>query len=284
MEALNYVMQIIRAATITDVIDIAIVAYVIYRLFKFVRNTSAGKLIKGFILLMVIMQVSDWLDLHVVNYILNYVMKNGILAVIIIFQPEIRRGLEQVGKSKLTSFLNMNAAPSVTERAILQTVDSCTTMSWTKTGALIVFERMDKLDEIMRSGTLIEAEVSSELIKNIFYPKAPLHDGAMIVRNGHIYAAGCVLPLSAKRTLSKDLGTRHRAGVGMSEVADSVVVIVSEETGAISVAIGGILKRNLSPDMLERLLRNELMGAEDSDDKSSKKRTLSKPKWKGMQK
>lgn len=280
MEALNYVMQIIRAATITDVIDILIVAYVIYRLFKFVKNTSAGKLIKGFILLLVIMQVSDWLNLHVVNYILTYLMKNGILAVIIIFQPEIRRALEQVGKSKIASFLNINNAPNVTERAILQTIESCTSMSWTKTGALIVFERMDKLDEIIRSGTIIDAEVSSELVKNVFYPKAPLHDGAMIIRSGRVYAAGCVLPLSAKQTLSKELGTRHRAGVGMSEVSDSVIVIVSEETGAISVAINGLLKRNLSPDMLERILRYELL-ADNADEESSKKL---KTRWKGFNK
>lgn len=283
MEFLNYLSQFIRAATIMDVVDILIVAYIIYRLAKFVKDTTAGRLIKGFVLLLLVMQISDWVNLYVINYMLSYVMKYGLLAVLIIFQPEIRKGLEQVGKTKLASIINTKDGLGPNVRTILQTVEACTSMSWSKTGALIVFERVDKLEEIIRTGTLIDAEVSSELVKNVFYPKAPLHDGAMIIRAGRVCCAGCVLPLSSNQHLAKELGTRHRAAVGMSEASDAVVLIVSEETGSISVAIGGMLKRNLSPEMLEKLLTRELV-SENSKEENPNKNKKFKLRWKGKSK
>lgn len=191
----------------------------------------------------------------------------GILALIVLFQPEIRRILEQVGSSKLRSFIPFAAKQqtSAIEGAIAQTVLACTEMSKSRTGVLIVFEREINLDEMVRTGTIVDAQVSNELLKNIFFVKAAMHDGAVIIRNGRLLAGGCMLPLSKNVNLSRDLGMRHRAGIGMSENSDAVVVIVSEETGAISVAIGGLLKRHLMPETLEKLLINELMPHTDEN-------------------
>ena len=191
-------------------------------------------------------------------------MEMGVLALIILFQPEIRRILEQLGSRRIVAFFSHSEAGNVMEQTIGQTVLACTEMSQSRTGALIVFEREIMLDEFVRSGTVLDAAVSSELLKNIFFVKAPMHDGAVIVRHGRILGAGCMLPLSKNVNLSRDLGMRHRAGIGMSENSDAVVVIVSEETGSISVAIGGMLKRHLKPETLENLLRNELLPQEES--------------------
>jgi len=191
----------------------------------------------------------------------------GVLALIILFQPEIRRVLEQMGSRKLNflGFFSHGEALSAMEHTIGQTVVACTEMSKTRTGALIVFERELLLDDMVRSGTVLDASVSSELLKNIFFVKAPMHDGAVIIRQGRILGAGCMLPLSKNVNLSRDLGMRHRAGIGMSENSDAVLVIVSEETGTISVAIGGMLKRHLMPETLENLLRNELLPQDNSE-------------------
>ena len=185
------------------------------------------------------------------------------IALVIIFQPELRRLLERMGSKALPRF---GAKPLETlgmDNVISQTIAACTQLSATKTGALIVFERSVTLDEQMRSGTIINSDVTAELLKNIFYPKAPLHDGAVVIRDGRIAAAGCVLPLTSNTNLSPDLGTRHRAGIGMSEHSDAVIVIVSEETGGISIAVDGMLKRRLSPDTFEAILRSELVPAEE---------------------
>ena len=190
------------------------------------------------------------------------------MALIVLFQPEIRRFLEQVGNKGFGKLLSPQAKTNQTERAILQTVEAFSSMSRDRIGALVVFERMTILDECVKSGTIVDAEVSSELLKNIFWPKAPLHDGAVIIRDSRVLSAGCVLPLTGNLNVSRDLGTRHRAGIGVSEHSDAVVAIVSEETGAISVAVGGMLKRHLSLDTLERLLRNELIPAEEESSPS----------------
>ncbi len=263
-DIINYISQYIRAASIMDVIDILIVAYLLYRFVRFMRNTAAGKVVKGFIFLLIIMQVSKWMELNTINYLLEFVMKNGIIAVIIVFQPEIRKALEQVGNTGLSKVLFNKSGVSISEWAIKQTVEACASMAKTRTGALIVFKKNERIDDILHNGTSIDAEVSEEIIKNIFYPKAPLHDGALIIVNGRIAAAGCVLPLSANPAISRDLGTRHRAAVGMSEQFDSVCVVVSEETGAISVAVGGMLKRHLTPGLLEKLLKAELLSDDDA--------------------
>ena len=250
---------------ITDVLDILIIAFLLYKLLTLVRSTKAASLLKGLLVFFAVLALSYICQLNGIYYILSKMMEMGVLALIILFQPEIRRVLEQVGSRRIVAFFSHSEAGNVMEQTIGQTVLACTEMSQSRTGALIVFEREIMLDELVRSGTVLDASVSSELLKNIFFVKAPMHDGAVIVRHGRILGAGCMLPLSKNVNLSRDLGMRHRAGIGMSENSDAVVVIVSEETGSISVAIGGMLKRHLKPETLENLLRNELLPQEDSD-------------------
>lgn len=259
MDLLSFVWQYLKLATVLDVLDILIVAYLLYRVVKLIRDTSAERLLKGIVFLLIIMQLSEWLNLNVINFILKNLMQLGFLAIVIVFQPELRKMLEQVGKNRFSAFFDRGSDQSLIQKCIIQTVEACSSMSWSKIGALIVFERSDKLGDIVKTGTIVDAEISAELIKNIFYPKAPLHDGAMIVRSGRIIAAGCVLPLSDNPNLSRELGTRHRAAVGMSERADALCIVVSEETGSISVASGGMLKRHLAPETLEKLLLKEFI-------------------------
>ena len=250
-----------------DVIDILIVAYIIYRLMKLLKDTSAARLAKGVIWLLLIFLVATLAGLNTISFILRNSLGLGVTAAIVIFQPELRRLLEQLGKGNFSSLLVSANDPAAVEAAINATVKACSDMSRSKTGVLIVFERKERLGEIVSTGTVMDAEPSPELLKNIFFKNSPLHDGALIMREGRICAAGCVLPLSGNQNLSRDLGTRHRAAVGMSESSDSVLVVVSEETGAISVAIGGMLKRHLSPEVLRKVLEAELI----TDDKPNKK-------------
>ena len=249
---------------ITDMLDILIIAFLLYKLLTLVRSTKAASLLKGLLAFFALLALSNLFNLRGITYILSKLMEMGVLALIILFQPEIRRILEQLGSRRIVAFFSHSEAGNVMEQTIGQTVLACTEMSQSRTGALIVFEREIMLDEFVRSGTVLDAAVSSELLKNIFFVKAPMHDGAVIVRHGRILGAGCMLPLSKNVNLSRDLGMRHRAGIGMSENSDAVVVIVSEETGSISVAIGGMLKRHLKPETLENLLRNELLPQEES--------------------
>ena len=253
---------------VTDFLDIAIMAFVLYELFVLLQSTKAANLLKGLLVFLAALAVSYVLKLNGINFILSRMVNVGVLALIIIFQPEIRRILEQMGSRRFIAFLtHTETAGSTMEQTIGQTVLACTEMSKAHTGALIVFEREILLNDMIRSGTVLDAAVSGELLKNIFFVKAPMHDGAVIVRNGRVMAAGCMLPLSKNVNLSRDLGMRHRAGIGMSENSDAVVVIVSEETGSISVAIGGMLRRHLKPETLENLLRNELLLQEEAEDK-----------------
>ena len=260
-----FVGRYLLTLQITDVLDILIIAFLLYKLLTLVRSTKAASLLKGLLVFFAVLALSYICQLNGIYYILSKMMEMGVLALIILFQPEIRRILEQVGSRRIIAFFSHSEAGNVMEQTIGQTVLACTEMSQSRTGALIVFEREIMLDELVRSGTVLDAAVSSELLKNIFFVKAPMHDGAVIVRHGRILGAGCMLPLSKNVNLSRDLGMRHRAGIGMSENSDAVVVIVSEETGSISVAIGGMLKRHLKPETLENLLRNELLPQEDSD-------------------
>lgn len=257
-----------------DVLDILIIAYLVYRLLLLVRKTNSSRLIKGVLVIVVALWLSAG-RLPTLNFLLNRVMDWAVIALLILFQPEIRRGLEQMGSSKLP-FLQWFSKPQVDrqtiEEAISETVSACGDMSRSRTGALIVFERHNQLDEQLRSGTKLDAEVSSELLKNIFFVKAPMHDGAALIREGRVLGAGCMLPLSKNVNLSRDLGMRHRAGIGMSEHSDAVVVLVSEETGSISVAVGGMLKRHLMTETLEQLLRNELLPQQEEDEENGKKR------------
>ncbi|MEG0824999.1 MAG: diadenylate cyclase CdaA [Oscillospiraceae bacterium] len=246
----------------TDLIDIAIVAYLVYRLMLLVRRTSAAQVGKAILLILATLWLADFLQLNVISFILSKTVELGFLALVIVFQPEIRKFLEQLGSSKLGHMFTHEELPSEIESAITQTVAAYTALSKDKVGALMVFERKNLLDDAIRTGTKFDATVTAELLKNLFWDKAPLHDGAVIIRGGRIAGAGCMLPLSGNVNLSRDLGMRHRAGIGVSEHSDAVVAIVSEETGSISVAVGGMLKRHLAPETLERLLQNELMPEE----------------------
>lgn len=249
---------------ITDILDIAIMVFLLYKVLTLVQSTKAASLLKGLFVFLGLLALSYVCQLHSIYYLMSRMMDMGILALVILFQPEIRRILEQMGSKRFIAFFTHTEAGNVLEQTIGQTVLACTEMSQSRTGALIVFEREILLDDMVRSGTVLDASVSSELLKNIFFVKAPMHDGAVIVRSGRVLGAGCMLPLSKNVNLSRDLGMRHRAGIGMSENSDAVVVIVSEETGSISVAIGGMLKRHLKPETLENLLRNELLPQDDS--------------------
>ena len=251
---------------VADVIDMLIMAFVIYTVILLIRRTSSGGVAKGILLLVAALWVSSFLRLYTVNFLLSKVVEWGVLALVILFQPEIRRFLEQVGRSSLGKVFAQREERNELDSAITQTVEAYTSLSRSKTGALMVFERKNMLDDAIKTGTALDCTVNAELLKNIFWNKAPLHDGAVIVRSGRIAGAGCMLPMSGNVNLSRDLGMRHRAGIGASEQTDAVVAIVSEETGSISVAVGGMLKRHLSPDTLERLLRNELLPEQEQEE------------------
>ena len=251
---------------VADVIDMLIMAFVIYKVILLIRRTSSGGVTKGILLLVAALWVSSFLRLYTVNFLLSKVVEWGVLALVILFQPEIRRFLEQVGRSSLGKVFAQREERNELDSAITQTVEAYTSLSRSKTGALMVFERKNMLDDAIKTGTALDCTVNAELLKNIFWNKAPLHDGAVIVRSGRIAGAGCMLPMSGNVNLSRDLGMRHRAGIGASEQTDAVVAIVSEETGSISVAVGGMLKRHLSPDTLERLLRNELLPEQEQEE------------------
>lgn len=249
--------------SLIDILDILLVAVLIYYVINLIRTTSANRIAKAIIFLLAVTLITDLLNLHTINYLLDRVLQLGFVALVIVFQPELRRLLERVGGRSVKGLMGFGGSTNTDQTAAIeQTVLSCEAMSRERVGALIVFERANSLEQIVATGTKVDASVSQELIRNIFFPKASLHDGAMIINNNRIEAAGCVLPLSENRNLSTDLGTRHRAGVGMSEASDALVVIVSEETGAISVALGGMLKRHLAPETLRKLLFQELIGEE----------------------
>ena len=256
---------------LNDLVDIAILSFVIYKLLWMVRKSSSGRVLKGVGLLLVAMWLSSYFQLIATSFLLNKAVEWGILALVILFQPEIRSFLERVGSSRLAGMFSSRYSSNTNdvETAITETEEAYTSMSRDKVGALMVFERQNLLDSVIKTGTALDCAVSAELLKNLFWNKAPLHDGAVIVRNGRIVGAGCMLPLSGNVNLSRDLGMRHRAGIGISEQSDAVVVIVSEETGSISAAVGGLLKRHLAPETLERLLRNELAVQEDDMEKKN---------------
>ena len=267
-DILQWMYQYIQTFNISifDIVDVAIIAVLLYRLLMLVRRSRAAQVAKAILLLLAALVISSstMLNLRVIHFFLSHMVEMGMLALIVVFQPEIRRFLEQLGSTTLGDMFSREEAPPEVEEAISQTVQAYASLSRDKVGALMVFERKVPLDDILKTGTALDSTVAAELLKNLFWNKAPLHDGAVIVRNGHIVGAGCVLPLSGNVNLSRDLGMRHRAGIGMSENSDAVVAIVSEETGSISVAVGGMLKRHLAPETLDRLLRNELMPKEET--------------------
>ena len=274
MEGILYLLQEFKGKVvlfgISDVVDIAIMAFLIYKVIMLMRRTNSGAVAKGVLLLLFALGVSTFFHLNTVSYLLQQLMVWGVVALVVIFQPEIRRFLEQMGRTSLGKVFTPEEARNELDSAITQTVDAYTSLSKSKTGALMVFERKNMLDDAIKTGTALDCTVNAELLKNIFWNKAPLHDGAVIVRAGRIVGAGCMLPMSGNVNLSRELGMRHRAGIGASEHTDAVVAIISEETGSISVAVGGMLKRHLAPETLERLLRNELLPERENDEAASK--------------
>ena len=251
---------------ISDFLDIIIVAYLIYKAIGFVRRTNSNNLAKGLVVFLLALWGSDIFSLTMINFLLRKTAELGLIALLILFQPELRRLLERMGSGFASG---RSSSGTVMDSAISQTVQACCDMSASKTGALIIFERGVALNSIISTGTVINADTTAELLKNMFFNKAPLHDGAVIIRDGRIAAAGCVLPLTQRTNLSNDLGMRHRAGIGLSEESDAVIIVVSEETGAISAAMDGMLKRHLSGEALDKLLRGELIREEDSTEKHS---------------
>ncbi len=278
----QFILNLARQFALKDAIDVIVVTVLIYSAVKLVRETRAGQLVKGIIILVAIFLLSSQFDLLMLNSILRTFIQFAFLALLIIFQPEIRKALEQMGRSKVGRTL-VNAV-GVKEKegdrlqmrhAIEEVVEATAVLQQLRMGALIVFERSTKLGEIVETGTVLEADPSAQLIANIFFNKAPLHDGAMVIRNGRICAAGCILPLTASDSVSVDLGTRHRAGLGMSENSDAAVIVVSEETGQISIALNGRLTRNYNRVTLREKLE-ELLISSSEGEASGRKRILDK--------
>lgn len=258
MSYLQSMLEQLPGIQFTDIVDILIVAFLIYKLLPVFRSTGTSRIAWVVLAVIVVSWLTEALQLHTLNFILSQLLAVGLIAIVVLFQPELRRMIDHVSHIKFKTFLGVQRPEQEMLPMIHQTVKACEIMGQEKIGALIVFARRSRLEEYFKTGTLIDGNVSEQLIRNVFFPRASLHDGAMIICDGRVAAAGCVLPLSETNRLSADLGTRHRAAVGMSEVSDAVVVVVSEETGAISVAVGGVLKRHLAPQTLEKLLRNEL--------------------------
>lgn len=264
--------NIVSGVALTDILDILIVAFVIYKILEFIRESRAEQLVKGILFIIFTMLVSDALHLYTLNWILNSAMTLGAFAIVIIFQPELRNGLEHMGRGRwFRSLIKVDSNQA--KKIIENVVQAIKCASEKKTGELIVLEQRTPLTNISQTGTFLNADISAEIIGNIFYEGAPLHDGAVIIRGDKIYAAACVLPLTENKNLPSELGTRHRAGIGISEISDAFVLIVSEETGQISIAREGKIRRNVSYKTVERELRIEY-GLDEDDDKNTVRKTI----------
>lgn len=254
---LDQLMQITTKISINDIIDLLIVAYLFYKILMFIKDTRAEQLFKGVVILLIATQLSGMFKLHTLYWILVKILEIGFILPFIIFQPELRAGLEHLGRN--TSFKKIGVQTKskyedTKEESIEEMLDAIYALAEEKTGALLVIEGKTKLNEIIETGTKIEGEMSRQLLCNIFVPNTPLHDGAVVIRDLKIKSAACILPLTQRKDLSKDLGTRHRAGVGISEISDSLTVVVSEETGKVSIARAGKIYRNVSRERLSNIL------------------------------
>ena len=265
-------VALIHTFSLSDALDVLLVSFIIYNGIKLIRETRAEQLVKGIIILMGVYAASVVIHLNMMRTLLDYFFNFTIIALLVIFQPEIRRALEQIGRSKLGGKYWFQISSEEAEKALQKkrkclnaVVEASGKFQKSKTGALMVFEMQTKLGYIIDTGTIVNAEPSVPLIGNIFWNKAPLHDGAMVIRDGVIYAAGCILPLTKSDTVSVDLGTRHRAAIGMSENSDAVVVVVSEETGQISIAVNGVLTRNYTRETLQSALEALLLPEENAN-------------------
>lgn len=274
------ISKYLRIIRINDIVDIFLVGIILYYLIKLVRETKAMQLLKGLFIFGILFMFSSALKLTAMNYILGTTLQFGVFALIVIFQPELRNILERMGRIKVGNFidLNGNTPNDIIIESVSAVAEAAAHMSASRTGALMVFERETRLGEYISTGTMLDAKISSRLLENIFVPNTPLHDGAIIMREDRIITAGCLLPLTANNNLSKDLGTRHRAAIGLSEVSDAVVIVVSEETGKISIALNGSLTRNLTEESLKKALTKILTKKQQTSD------TLDKIKfWKSKE-
>lgn len=268
---ISFMSAFISEIKITYIIDIGIIAFVFYKLLGLIRETRAEQLVKGFLIILLISKLSEWAKLYAINFVLQGTFTIGVIALVILFQPELRKALEHLGRSQWVLTSNRKGFNEDYVRTVNEIADAASVMSRKKIGALIVIERTIGINDIVETGTVTDAKISADLLMNIFYPKSPLHDGAVVIKNHRIMAAGCLLPLSSNKYISKELGTRHRAAMGMTESSDALIVIVSEETGAISMAVEGKLQRFLDPSTLKELMLNALSpdketenGGEDS--------------------
>lgn len=278
----NTVYPFLKTIQLSDIVDILIVAVIIYNIIKHFRKTRAAQLLKGIAIIFCLTYISEWLHLNVISFILENTMQVGFIALIIIFQPELRRGLEHMGRSKFGKWFSVEKEDATDVAG--EVCKAAENLAESHTGALVVFERDTVLDDLLTGGTLIGAKVTGELLENIFVPNTPLHDGAVIIRDDKIHKASCVLPLSANKDLSNELGTRHRAALGISEQADCVCLVVSEETGKISVMQNGNMMRNLSVNSLYKLLNKVLAPKEDVGTNVKKNLDLLKSQKRGKKK
>ena len=270
----SIIIELVRSFKVTDAIDVILVSFIIYSAIKLLRETRAGQLVKGLLIILAVWLLSSYFQLYMLKSLFSYFFQFSMIALLVVFQPEIRRALEQLGRTEIGKGLAAKgwfAGSAKTEEELLRqqvrkginaVVDVAASFQKSKTGALIVFERQTKLGEIIDTGTVVDAEPSPPIIGNIFWNKAPLHDGAMVMRAGKVYAAGCILPLTKNDSVSIELGTRHRAAIGLSEVSDAVIVVVSEETGQISMAVNGLLTRDYTRETLRSELQNLLLPVE----------------------
>lgn len=267
---IKYISNCVATSRWNDYVDILVVTFIIYQALKFFRNTRAAQLLKGIIFFVIVMQLADLLNMNATSYLLRGTLQFGVLALLIMFQPELRKVLEQVGKGSLKRLFTADENKLKVESEGKMVDEICNAafyLSAAHTGALIVFERGLHLNEIINTGVIINSDISSSLIESIFFPRSPLHDGAIIIKNGKVKAASCLLPLSESDEISMELGTRHRAALGLSEASDAVILVVSEQTSTISVASAGVLKRGFTKESLNK----ELSKYFDSEEKKEKK-------------
>lgn len=254
---LSSIQSIISNFRPEDALDIAIVSYIVYKMIGFIRETRAMQLIRGLVIIVVAFFISDIFNLYLLNWLLKSLFTMGLFAVVVLFQPELRRALEQVGRKNL---MNTNSFRNIDKNKAIETVDALVNaiddFSATRTGALIAIERDTMLNDIIETGVVVDAEISIRLLGNLFYEGSPLHDGGVIIRGARIHAASCVFPLTEKKNIGRNLGTRHRAGVGLSEVCDALIIIVSEETGVVSIAEDGKIRRFVDLKTIEKMLLN----------------------------
>ena len=267
---LDNLMGILMSIKVTDVIDIVIVSYLLYRLLGFIKETRAQQLFRGILLIIAFFLISEVFNLSLLNWLFTRLVTVGLIAVVILFQPEIRRGLEQIGRRGVLSWQFRDMGKEDMYATVHKIVDAVDDFSSTQTGALMAIERETMLSDISESGVIVDAEISVRLLGNLFYEGSPLHDGAVIIRGDRVHAASCVLPLTERQNIGKNLGTRHRAALGLSEVSDAFVIVVSEETGAISVAQNGEFKRFLDLKTLEKMLLDIYLPASDDRNPLSK--------------